>query len=42
VEAAAAQDKVSFSRPGNGTLLVRLAGSWTITQELTSADEVLA
>jgi phospholipid/cholesterol/gamma-HCH transport system permease protein len=32
--------ELSFSRPTDGTLLVRLAGSWTMGQELPSADEV--
>lgn len=36
----AAQDKISFSRSGEDTLVVRLAGSWKITQALPSADEV--
>ena len=36
----AAQDKISFSRSSEDTLVVRLAGSWKITQALPSADEV--
>jgi len=36
----AAQDKISFSRSGEDTLVVGLAGSWKITQALPSADEV--
>jgi len=31
---------LSFSRPTEDTLLLRLAGSWTIKQEMPSADEV--
>ena len=32
--------ELSFGRPSNDTLLVRLAGDWTIGQALPSADEV--
>ena len=40
LDITAAQDKISFSRSSEDTLVVRLAGSWKITQALPSADEV--
>jgi hypothetical protein len=40
VEVAAEQDKINFSRPKEDTLLVSLAGNWTLTEELPSADNV--
>ncbi len=39
-EAASGDCALSFSRPGDGTLLVRLAGSWTLQAHPPSADEV--
>jgi phospholipid/cholesterol/gamma-HCH transport system permease protein len=32
--------ELSFSRPAEGTFLIRLAGNWEIGQEIPSADEV--
>jgi phospholipid/cholesterol/gamma-HCH transport system permease protein len=40
LDITAAQDKISFSRSSEDILVVRLAGSWKITQALPSADEV--
>ena len=40
MEAAIAQGKINFSRPNDDTLLVSLAGSWIIGQELPSAGDV--
>ncbi len=40
MEAAAVSSELSFSRPTDDTLLVRIAGSWTIQQELPSPEEV--
>ena len=37
----AAPGEMSFSRPTDDTLLVRLAGAWTIKEELPSVEEVL-
>lgn len=37
----AAPGEISFSRPTDDTLLVRLAGAWTIKEELPSVEEVL-
>lgn len=42
MEAVTEQGEMSFSQPSDDTLLVRLAGSWKITQALPSADEVRA
>jgi phospholipid/cholesterol/gamma-HCH transport system permease protein len=36
----AARSEISFSRPADDTLLVRLSGSWTIEDKLPSATEV--
>jgi len=40
MQVAAAQDKIIFSRPSDDTLLVGLAGNWTIEQVLPSADNL--
>ncbi len=40
MEAATAQGEISFSRPSDDTLLVRLAGSWKIDKELPAAGDV--
>ncbi len=40
MEAATAQGEISFSRPSDDTLLVRLAGSWRIDKELPAAGDV--
>jgi hypothetical protein len=40
METAAVQSKMSFSRPSDDTLLVRLAGGWRIGQELPAAGDV--
>lgn len=40
MEAAAAPSELSFSRPTDDTLLVRLAGDWTIGEGLPSVEEV--
>jgi phospholipid/cholesterol/gamma-HCH transport system permease protein len=40
MESMAAPCELSFSRPSDGTLLVRLAGTWEIGQALPSADDV--
>ncbi len=37
----AAPGEMSFSRPTDDTLLVRLAGAWTIKEELPSVEEIL-
>ncbi len=40
MEAAAVPSELSFSRPTDDTLLVRLAGNWTIGDGLPSVEEV--
>lgn len=40
MEAATARGEISFSRPSDDTLLVRLAGSWRIDKELPAAGDV--
>ncbi len=40
MEAAAVPSELSFSRPTDDTLLVRLAGDWTIGEGLPSVEEV--
>ena len=40
MQMTAAPGEMSFSRPTEDTLLVRLAGDWTIKQELPGVEEV--
>jgi len=40
MEIESGQYEMSFSRPNEDTLLVRLAGNWRIGRDLPSADEV--
>jgi phospholipid/cholesterol/gamma-HCH transport system permease protein len=40
MEAVAVTSKLSFSRPADDVLLVRLSGNWTIQEELPSPEQV--